>query len=798
MATVIPVDEFITDEWYPGFKPGYTHAPWYIDPVQTFRKEDEENFWFLDFHWPRGLTPMGLIWNEDGYNWSSQLAAEQMPLPPGRGITCRLGGTHTYGSPLPVTDVREIGQRARRLERMLPPFLQNFDEIWGHMREEVNESWDYFSGVDLSALSLTDLRENLIQARQYHKRAFEIHFEVMYPLLANYVGFYSMCTELGLDPGQIGKFLQGYDTKIMETDRELWKLTTAARRAGLEQVFASHEADGIRAALAAHGGPAGTWLTQFDDFLQVYGWRTEGSCDIALPSWIEDPTPALGTIKTFLLKDTDHDFEAARNAAVEEREAAVDAARSTLTLEEQKLFDGGLASCRAANFPWWQDDHNYYIYLLSSRTCLCFRRSWACRCRSWPVLPVLGRGLGRARVLIALGEGLLDGLAGPLGGPRQQVAVDPQREAGVEVAQVFAQRPDVHSCGQQERGVVVPQLVHPGLAPGDARPMPRGAPRAVEGRRVQLPAPGRREQQRDRVGLAVPPRARLVPGQRHVGGRVGRDVRSQRERHLLGQRHHPFAVAFRQREPRAPGDPLDLPPDMDLMAQEVDRVRREPEDLALPQPERGAAVGHRLVPPGQLRPHRGDLRAGPRDQRPPRDLRRVHRAGLARVRRDPAVIDGGRQDQAQRGEHLPGAARRQRQPGQPPPDGGRGELGQRVPAEDGQDVGAQVAAHLLAAPGVRVPAAEPVLRVRAQRDPPGARVDVGAAGQVGRGLCPEPLGVTLAVEGPGPLPAVRGDVPGSPPQPGAVPRGPRLRAVGPGDVPPVFHMTHWSAFLIRM
>ena len=80
---------------------------------------------------------------------------------------------------------------------------------------------------------MSDLRENLIQARQYHKRAFEIHFQVMYPLLANYVGFYSMCTELGLDPGQIGKFLQGYDTKIMETDRELWRLTTAARAAGL-------------------------------------------------------------------------------------------------------------------------------------------------------------------------------------------------------------------------------------------------------------------------------------------------------------------------------------------------------------------------------------------------------------------------------------------------------------------------------------------------------------------------------------------------------------------------------------
>src|ERR1700689_1830787 len=130
MATVIPVDEFITDEWYPGFKPGYTHAPWYIDPVQTFSTEDEKNFWFLDFHWPPGLTPMGLIWNEDGYNGALQLTAKQRPIPPGRGLTGRIRGPPTYGSALPVNDPREVGQRAERRGRSLPPFLQNFDEIW--------------------------------------------------------------------------------------------------------------------------------------------------------------------------------------------------------------------------------------------------------------------------------------------------------------------------------------------------------------------------------------------------------------------------------------------------------------------------------------------------------------------------------------------------------------------------------------------------------------------------------------------------------------------------------------------
>ena len=68
-------------------------------------------------------------------------------------------------------------------------------------------------------------------------------------------------------------------------------------------------------------------------------------------------------VKTFLLRDTDHDFEAAARNALEERDAAIDAARSGLTREEQAVFDGGLAANQAANFPWWQDDHNFYIDL---------------------------------------------------------------------------------------------------------------------------------------------------------------------------------------------------------------------------------------------------------------------------------------------------------------------------------------------------------------------------------------------------------------------------------------------------
>lgn len=363
MATIVSVDEFVTDEWYPGFKPAFEHAPYYVEPFRTFNKEDEKRFWFLDFHWPRGLTPLGLIWNEDGYNWGTQFAAENLPLPPGRGLVSRIAGIHTYASPIDVQSPYEIGERAQRMGPRLGEFLANFDEIWASRRDEVERGWQHFVAMDPASMSLPELSTMLKEARAYHKRAFEIHFEIMYPLLVNYLGFYGMCAEMGLDVSQIGKFLQGYDTKIMETDRELWKLARAAKQAGLAETFAATPASELATKLDAMGGAGAAWMTQFRDFLQVYGYRTEGSCDVALPSWIEDPTPALGTIQSFIAKEEEHDFEKALAAAIEERETAIDEARSKLTAEEQTAFDAGVASCQAANFPWWQDDHNYYIDL---------------------------------------------------------------------------------------------------------------------------------------------------------------------------------------------------------------------------------------------------------------------------------------------------------------------------------------------------------------------------------------------------------------------------------------------------
>jgi pyruvate, water dikinase len=361
-SNVRPVDDEITNAVYPGFKSEYLQSPWVNDPIQNFSKSDEDQFWFLDFHWPRGFSPMGMLYLEDGFTWGSQYAARDMPLPTGNGLAGRLGGTYLYSSMVPVTSKWEMQSRGARLSRKLTDFLVNFQSIWENRVWELENGLRYFEEYKTDGTSLGDLHKLLVDARSFQRRAWEIHFEMMYPLLANYLAFNGICGELKIDTAEISKFLQGYDTKILACDRALWRLTEDSREMGVDDIFAAHSAEKLEAALKADER-AGKWLEKFDRFLNNFGWRTTGISDINLAPWIEDPTPALGNIKSFLSKGDDHNFSDAHKMAIDEREQAVDSARSKLTKNEQRAFDAALASCQKANFAWWNEEHNYYIDL---------------------------------------------------------------------------------------------------------------------------------------------------------------------------------------------------------------------------------------------------------------------------------------------------------------------------------------------------------------------------------------------------------------------------------------------------
>jgi phosphohistidine swiveling domain-containing protein len=361
---VITFAEILKDKGYPGFDAvKHINAPWVSDQLSLFKPEDEARFWFKGFQWPRAY-PLNFVWLEDGFAWGTQAAAHNMPLPPSDGLAPRVAGIFVYGSDIAVTPWI-AGNRAERVGAVLPPFLQNFPAIWDERRAEIVKSLRYLETYDLAGKSPVEIWQFMVDARAFHVRAWEIHFDLMYPLTANYLGFYGLCKELGIAAADIPKFLQGYETQPMKSDRLMWQLANNARGTAVHKLIADAGPPGAYQALTCAPAAAG-WLKDFDAFLQEYGWRSDSVVDVSSPAWVEDPNRCLGIIKSLLQSNDPYGFENSLKSAIAEREGLIERSRAKMTTQERGAFDQALASCQHANFAWWNDDHNWYVDMRST------------------------------------------------------------------------------------------------------------------------------------------------------------------------------------------------------------------------------------------------------------------------------------------------------------------------------------------------------------------------------------------------------------------------------------------------
>lgn len=358
---VVPVDDFVSDEIYPGYRPQYGTTPTFLEAIQPISKRDERHLWNLDFHFGRGIKPGSLTLIEDTYTWGTQMGAENIGLPVGRGLRARLAGTHLYMSPIATEAPWEVRLRAMRFGPFLQDFLATFEQRWAAQAAQLDAGFAHFRDLDTAALTAAELFDELRAAHEHHRRAWLVHFEFMYSLLANYLGFHELCGQLGLDPAQISRFLGGRMHKVLENDRALWQVAVRARELGVVDAIAAGDLGGVRGrVMAAPNGQA--WWRELEAYLDEWGWRIDENCTLDTPPWHDDPTPALAAIRSFHGKGSDHDFDAGLRASQRARDEAIDEARAQIgKASDVAAFDATLASCQAANFSWWNDEHNHYI-----------------------------------------------------------------------------------------------------------------------------------------------------------------------------------------------------------------------------------------------------------------------------------------------------------------------------------------------------------------------------------------------------------------------------------------------------
>jgi phosphohistidine swiveling domain-containing protein len=358
---VFPVDDFIREELYPGYKQAFGSQPFVAGPVRPFSAADNARYWLRDsLHFSEGMVPASIATLDDAQTWGAQLGAEIVGVPPTRGSVNRLAGTHVYIGTIDVDTQWQVQARAARFGQYVSPILADFGSYWAMRAGELQSAYDHFDNLDLSGMSPAELWTVVKDAYAFHRRAWFIHFEVMYVLTANYLAFYALAEEIGLSGSQVSSFLAGQQTFYSRTDEELWRLAGLAQSLGVAAPLLHGSTADMRVRLAALPGGA-AWLSEFDSFLAQYGQRTEETCRIDTPSWIEDPSPAFYSIGTFLAKPDGFDFHAARQAAIGERDSQIDQARRSVNGSDLTRFNEALASNQAANFAWWNEEHNYLI-----------------------------------------------------------------------------------------------------------------------------------------------------------------------------------------------------------------------------------------------------------------------------------------------------------------------------------------------------------------------------------------------------------------------------------------------------
>jgi pyruvate,water dikinase len=253
---------------------------------------------------------------------------------------------------------------SKQQEAALNPIVERFDADWhDELLPEIKQHIAYFESCDLRGLSLDQLRAHLAEALKRVARMGTLHGYFLMPGLFAMSQFEELHRELfeGATPLEALRLLQGFDNKTVEGDRALWRLSRAARSTPeVRAILSGHAAGDVIPALEKSGASQ-PFLTDLRAWLAQYGQRLNSVFALGEPSWIEDPTPAIGYLQAYLAQpEARPEMEPA--TLVAEREKAVAEARAKLAGYPQPVvtrFETLLKAAQIAAVV--HEDHNVWI-----------------------------------------------------------------------------------------------------------------------------------------------------------------------------------------------------------------------------------------------------------------------------------------------------------------------------------------------------------------------------------------------------------------------------------------------------
>ncbi|MDF1554231.1 MAG: PEP-utilizing enzyme [Deferrisomatales bacterium] len=339
------------------------------------RDLEQSPAWFLDgTHSVPPWTPMfGWFWI-NFCRHGMQYGAEKLSLPTVKGWDWRFKDGGGYLTLLLVKSEAEKAERETRFREAIRPFVVDYDGLWQGFVEEMLGLYAGLKKLDLDQATNIELLDNFEQTINVSRRMWEIHMYMMYGTYTAYILFENMCRELvGIDDTHptFHQLISGFDNKVLQVDKRIWEFSREAATSGLAPLFLDNEPDAILPALEADA-KGREFLATFRAFLNEDGWRMQRMSEINLPTWVEDPTPALVNVKQFLHKGGDFSLDQERAKATTARLAAETEVLAKISPEQKGWFTTLLRLAQKSGVFSEEHDHylDLYTHAMIRRSCL--------------------------------------------------------------------------------------------------------------------------------------------------------------------------------------------------------------------------------------------------------------------------------------------------------------------------------------------------------------------------------------------------------------------------------------------
>jgi len=320
--------------------------------------------WFLDAtHSVPPWTPMfGWFWINfcrHGMQWG----AEKLSLPTVKGWDWRFLNGGGYLTLLLVKSEEEKQRREVEFRKAILPFVRDYDGLWGGFVNEILGRYKSLKGLPLDTASNIELLDNFEDTIATCRHMWEIHMYMMYGTYTAYILFENMCRELaGIDDTSplFHKIVSGFDNKVFQVDRKLWEFSKRAQNDGLAGAILESEPQDIRATLEK-SDKGRAFMKDFSDFMNEDGWRMQRMSEMNLPTWVEDPTPALGMVKQFLLKGGGFNLDEERGRLAKERLDAEKELLAKVPSEQKGWFEQLMRLAQKSGI--FSEEHDHYLDL---------------------------------------------------------------------------------------------------------------------------------------------------------------------------------------------------------------------------------------------------------------------------------------------------------------------------------------------------------------------------------------------------------------------------------------------------